>query len=399
MSSRAFSSIVLRQIIKDIQEFEKAFDRDGEDWAESIMTKHRRAIQEQPVVYLTKEENSRAREYNAWFIQHKHGWDPANQATFVFRDKHAAEIRKFLNAADDKGLGLIEHDTTEDTLDFLPSDDGPPTCFKEWFAVNQVYRLLLVMPEISFQDAASGTPGCGISHLPKLWEDKLDECMQITDARAILPIPSGYGLPITRYSLESVLPTSDGADSRGLLSNAVMDPWFGILVAQRNQQKRNSTQFIQADSLELVAATPQEVAENAAKVNADLDMILFPTVINGHNQHCILIVAFPKKHVIAVYDSLGPESTKQAQKQRPWIEKKRRQSEKMSWEVKWLKCPQAPRSGANHGFADFMFINALLVCSDKDPLHRYSQEDTLFLRRFIAAVICMKELPQPIWKD
>ncbi len=389
MSSHAFSSIVLRDLLKEAQRTRRSFV--GEEWVEAMVTKYDRAIQEQPVVFLTEKENSQARKYVAWYKDHNWGWDVADQALSQIRDNHTAEIRKFI-----KQSGMIESDSTEDIHKLLPRDDGPPTCFKEWFAVNQVWRLTLVLPEISFQEATVGTPECCINRLPKLWEDGLDECMQTTDRKAIVPTRGGYGLRITRESLNSVLPTSDkDLDESGLLTNAITDPWFGILVEHSNQRKRNSTIFIQPDSLELVAATPQEVAENAAKVNKDLEVVLFPTIIKS-DQRSLLVVAFPKRHFLAVYDSQGREATKALQKERPWIKRKDPDSKEGSWEVRWLECPQA---GGPHGSGEFMFINALLVCLEKPTLDTYSQKDTLFLRRYIAAVICMKELPETILKD
>lgn len=389
MSSRAFSSVVLNELLKEIEQIEEGIGLDDEKWAAAMTTKHSRAIQEEPVVYLTEEDNFLARQYLARYKEL--GMDLADRATRFIRDKHAADIREYLKTKHENQSALIEHDSTEDNQYFLPSDDRAPTCFEEWFAVTEVWRLTLAMKEIPFQDAAFGTPECLLSPLPKPWEDKLNECMQITDGSAILPVPKGYGLSITRHDLNSILPTSDAnTDLSGLLSDTIRDQWFRILISYRNQRKPGSTVVVPSDSLDLAAATPQEVSEKAMLVNADIDMILFPTVIKEQD-HCILLAACPQRRAIAVYDSLGPESTKALQKKRPWIKEGEVQLEEAVWEVMWLQCTLQGEEAAS---GVFMFITALLLCRNKTLVGGYSKDDSLFLRRYIAAVICMGELPE-----
>lgn len=392
MSSHIFSSLVLRELIKKIEQIGEGIRFSDEEWAETMATKYHEAIQEQPVVDLTEKEYTQATVYLAWYKAS--GIDVADRATQFIRGKHAAEIRQVLKARHDDRMVLSEHDSGEDIQYSLPSNDGTPTCFEEWFAVTQVWRLTLAMKEISFQDAATGTSDGFLNPLPNPWEEKLNECMQITDASAIVPAPRGYGLPLTRRDINSVLPTSDhNTYLSGLLNGAIINRWFRILVSHRNQRKPDSTLAIHPYSLDLATATPQEVAAKAILVNADLDMILFPTVIKEQD-HCILLVAFPKKHMVLIYDSLGPNSTKVLQKKRPWVKEGRPELGKVPWEVQWAECPQ---QGEEDACGVFMFINALFLCSEKDPIDGYSQQDVLFLRRYIAAVICMGELPPSIF--
>lgn len=391
MSARALSSLVLRELLKEIEKIREGITRPDEDWAEAMAVNYSRATQEQPVVYLTKEENDQTRKYLAWYKAC--GLDVADRATRFIRAKHATEIREFLKTESDYQPVSMEHDAIENIQHSLPRDNGTPTCFKEWFAVNQVWRLTLAMTEITLQDAAFGTPECCVDPLPKPWEDKLDECMQITDASTKLPIPRGGGLPITRHDLNTVLPTSYvDADLSGLLSNATIDAWFRILLSFRDQRQPGRTVVIHPDSLDLVAATPQQVTENAMLVNPKIEMVLFPIVIKERD-HCILVVAFPKKHMVAVYDSLGSKSSKVLQKSRLWIERKDPQLGEMLWKVWWMDCPL---QGEEVACGVFMCMNALFVCVDKDTQEQYSRRDTLFLRRYIAAVICMGKLPEKI---
>lgn len=393
MSSHAFSSLIMCELLKEIKQTtgESVCSHD-EEWAEAMATFHRREIQEQPVVYLTEIEYSQVREYLAWYKES--GLDVADKATQFIRGEHAAEIRDFMKAKHCNRPVLSEHDSTEDMQYSLPSDDGVPTCFEEWFAVNQVWRLTLALKEIPFEDAAVGTPNCLLSSLPKPWEEKLNECLQITDDSATVPAPRGYGLPLTRRDISSVLPTSDDStDLSGLLSGAILDRWFRILVSHRNQRKPGSTVVINSDSLDVATATPQEVAANATLVNEDLEVIFFPTVIK-EREHCILLVAFPRKHLVTVYDSLGPKSTRVLQKGRPWVKEGHPEQGTVPWEVQWVECPQ---QGEEDASGIFMLINALFLCLDKDPVGGYSQQDVLFLRRYIAAVICMGELPPSIF--
>ena len=404
MSPRLISSIILRDIIEEIEQVGKGrhlgemitplerITLDDEDWAETVAKKYHRALQEHPVVVLTEEENSQAREYLARYKEV--GLDIPERATQSIRGNHAIEIRNFLKAMhyDEPQYSLWESSGgIWDVWDFLPHDNQDPACFKEWFAVIQVWRLTLAKAEIPFKDAAIGTSACVLGSLPKLWEDKLDECMQITSASAIIPTPRGRGLPVTRHDLNSVLPTLNiSPDSPGLVTDTIIDRWFQILTSRRDQRKRGSTVFIHPDSLELAAATPQEVAENMLLVDADIEMILFPTVIKEQD-HCILFVALPQSHVIVVYDSLGPESTKRLQKNLSWIKETGLKPETRFWEVTWMK---SPKQGQADACGVFMLINAMLIAEGRDPDGGYSQEDAMFLRRYIAAVICMGELPE-----
>lgn len=388
MSSHAFSSLILRDLIKEIEQLLEGIVLEDEEWAEAMTLIHHRALEEQPLVYLTQEDYLRARLYLDMYKTY--GLDIPNRATQNIRDKHAADIREFLRTKHNDKSTSTEHDSPEDTQCSLPSNDGAPTCFKEWFAVNQVWRLTLAMTEVPFQDAAFGTPTCPLRRLPEPWEDKLNECLQITQASAVVSIPIGYGLPVTRRDLNSILPTSEvDSDLSGMLKPAILDRWFGILVSFCDRLNLNRVIFIQPDSLELADSTPQEIAENAALADPELDMVLFPTIIKEAD-HCILAVAMPKKEYIAVYDSLGFESTTVLQKTRSWIKERLIEPEKGIWEVVWFECPQ---QGEEDACGVFMFINALLVSLDKDPEGSFAKEHTLFLRRFIAAVICMGKLP------
>lgn len=397
MSLHAFSSIVLCELIKEIQQLGKGIDLDDEMWAEAMTKKYHQATQEQPVVYLTDEENCLVGTYLA--LYEDRNVFVADKATQFIRDKHAADIRKFFRTKHDDRPTRMDGDSAEDMEGYLPRDDGAPACFKEWFAVYRVWRLTLAFEEIPFHVAADGTSGCRISHLPKSFEDKLDECLQITDASATVPAPKGYGLPITRKAINSVLITSDIDTSLpGFVSSFIIDRWFQILVSDRNRRKPGSTVFIHPDSLELVAATPQRVVESRALIDQDLDMMLFPTMFQeSEEQHCILLVAFPKKHMIVVYDPLGPASTKLLEEKHPWTENYYyggSQSE-LPWVVKEK---ESPVQGEDDVCGIFMFINALCVCLEEEPGGMYTQKDIVFLRRYIAAVICMGTLPEPVLK-
>ncbi|CAF9943137.1 MAG: hypothetical protein ALECFALPRED_010691 [Alectoria fallacina] len=387
MSLRAFSSIVLRELIKEIEKLREGLFLQDADWAAAATRQYHEAIQEQPLVYLTEEDYELVIEYLAWYKSS--GLDVAARATQFIRGNHAAEIIAFLKTKYD-GMAWNDDYISYDIQHPLPSNnDGVPTCFKEWLAIAQVWRLTLAMPETPFQFAESGD--CLLSPLPKLWEDKLDQCMQITDASGIVPAPIGYGLRLTRRDINSILPESDAStDPSGLLTGTLIDRWFRMLVSHRNQRKPRCTVYIHPDSLDLFTATPQEVAERTMMVSADIDMILFPTIITTQD-HCVLLVALPQKHVIAVYDSLGYESTRKLQS--AWVKGNSSESETECWEVQWVECP---RQGEEDACGVFMFTNALFLCSEKDPLDGYSQEDVFFLRRYIAAVICMGELPPNI---
>ena len=389
MSSHPFSSLVMRELLKEIVQIGEGIRLDDADWANGIAAKYFDTIRDLPVVYLTEEENLRARGYLTRYKES--GLDIADRATLLIRGKHAKEMREVLKAKQDDRLASAGQDSTEEIQYTLPSNDSAPTSFKEWFAVAQVWRLTVAMAEISFQNASLGTPGCFLGPLPKIWEDKLNECMQVTDTKAVVPTPRGYGLPVTRNDINSVLPTFDGsADVSGLLNDGILDRWFRIVVSNRNQRKPESTVYIHPESLDLASATPQQVTENVLLVNDDIELILFPTIIKQQD-HCILLAAFPHRNLIAVYDSKGPESTAMLQRTLPWIKRYSHEPKEDFWQVMWMECPQ---QGEEDACGIFMCINALLISSEKGPVDVYSNFDTLFLGRYIAATICMGELPQ-----
>ena len=390
MPSHAFSSLVLRELITEIRQGGEQVSLEDEHWAEELASTCRLALQEDPVVYLPLEDYFRAR----WFVDRYKAYDlnVADRATHLIRDKHAAEIRDFLRSKS-LPMEVNPYGNPEDTPYPLPRSDRAPTSFKEWFAVNSVWRLILVMVEVSFQDAAFGTSGCLLRSLPKSWEAKLDECLQITDVSAVIPALRHYGLPLMRGDLNSILPTSDSETGlSGVPNSAIIDRWFQILISYRELKMPGTALFYHPDSLDVAGTTPQEVAEKVELVNADITMILFPTVVKEED-HCILVTAFPQKQVVVVFDSLGPMSSTALQKNCPWIKETGPETEKGIWRVLWLDSPQ---QGEEDACGVFMLINALIVICEKEPHLCYAREDTLFLRRFIAAVICMGELPEPL---
>ena len=392
MASHVFSSIILRELIKEIEQLGEGVLPSNEEWGEAMATVYGRELQEQPLVYLTDGENFQTREYLFWYKEV--GLDLAERATRYIRGSHATEIRKFLKSKHDGWLVTAEHERMEETVYPLPNDGGAPASFKEWFAVTLVWRLTLAMTEISFQDAAIGTSQSIIGHLPTAWKQKLDECMQITDASAVVPAPRNWSFAFKRRDIDSILPISyNDTNPSGLVNDAIMKSWFQILLSHRNERYPGTTVNIFPDSLDIAGATPREVAEKAVLVNADIEMILFPTVIKEQD-HCILVVVYPQKKVVAVYNSLGHDSTKALTKNRPWLKERYRPTVEDPWETFWIECPH---QGEEVACGVFMLINALFAALIKNPADAYSAEDSLFLRRYIAAVICMGKLPEKVW--
>lgn len=188
-------------------------------WAEAMMKKHCRANDEIPVVILTEEETAQARDYLARYGEI--GVDIADEATKFFYCNYAAKIRDFLKTMDNDRPGNEVWTTAEGFLDIcgaLPKDNGAPKCFNEWFALMQVWRLSLGVTGIPFE-AVNGTFELYLEHLPKSWEDKLDECMQFTHPSAAIP-----GLFVTREDLNSILHTWDSNPFlSGLVTGAIID--------------------------------------------------------------------------------------------------------------------------------------------------------------------------------
>lgn len=394
MNSRLFSSLVLRELIKELEQIEVGeCPPVDENWAEHMATKYRRELQLQPVVYLEESENFEARECLGWYKDY--GLNLAERATQGVRSNHATEIRDYLQKKHNGWPVMAEHEGLEDTHYPFPRENTPPFCFKEWFAVAITWRLIRVMKEVSFQDAAIGTSESLIHPLPMMWEDQLDECMRLEKGWAVVPAPNSGSLPLRRRDIESVLPKLDvEPDGSGLLTDGIMISWFRIILSDRQRSKPASTVVIHSDSLSLVGQTPMEVAEQAWSVNEYLDLMLFPTVIKERD-HCILAVAYPQRRVLTIYDSLGFKSTKALQKDRPWIKEHYRPKEG-NWEVIWMECPH---QGEEMACGVFMLINALFAVLVKDPQGGYCPEDSMFLRRYVAAVICVGGLPGKIFKE
>lgn len=371
-----------------------------EEWVHAMTDKYYRTVLEQPVVWMTEGDRFSAGEYLAKF--ENKGVSVADTATKLDRSKHAADIRKFLKANHDDPPPWMYRGRAENIQDSLPCDDGAPTSFKEWFAVYAVWRMTRALKEVSFQVAAYGRFDCLINSLPKPFEDKLDECLRITDASAIIPAPNGHGLPITRKAINSVLITSDDDTSvPGFVSNDVIDRWFHILVSERNRHKPGSTVFIHPQSLELVGTTHQKVAENRALIDRDVDTVLFPTMFpGGDEEHCVLLVAFPKRRTIGIYDPRGSGSAKRLRENHSWVEKAQPGESALiaPWVIRLMEMDN-PMQLEDDACGVFMLINALCLCLAKTPYHTYNQDDVMFLRRYIAAVICMGELPEPVLKE
>ena len=393
MFLHAFSSLVLREVIKEIGMVGDGINLADQDWAGAIEAEYGLAIKKQPVVFLTPVQNEKAIVYLSYFKYT--GLDLVERATHLMRDEHVADIRAFLKAKYES-QGSDELEFTEIPNEHLPSGDGPLRSLKEWIAINIVWRLAGAMTGLSFQDAEFGTPECSLDPLPKPWVDKLNDIMQITDPTAILPVPKATGGFFTRPTLDSILPKSDThANRTGLLDGKVIDRWFQILVSHRNKTKPGQTFFIHPDSLDVVGTSPQEVVEKAFMVNADADIVLFPTVIT-EKDHCILVAVFPHRYTVVVYDPLGPQSTKTLLAKRPWLKEGYARPATEEWEVVWMPCTE---QGDEAACGVFMLMNALFVSLETDPLEKYTPNDVLFFRQYIAAVICMGELPLPLWAE
>lgn len=399
MSPHFFSSIVFRALVDSVsymgagrvgirngEKFvlEKGLTFEDKYWAEAMMKKYCPTNDENPVVILTEEESARALDYLTRYGEV--GADISEEAmTVSMRCDHAVEMRDFLKTK--------YHDSPEFTVwGFLPEDNGVPKCFEEWFALYQVWRLSLGVAENPYIDAVFGTSECRLGALPKLWVDKLDECVQITDASADLPTPwKGRGRSVTRQDLNSVLPTWESNPRlSGLFTGAIIDRWFGIIRSQRDQRKLGRTEFVHPDNSCLFNATPQQLADRKLDIDPDISMIFFPTVIK-EQKHCILVVALPKDREMVLYDSLGLESTTRLREKLPWIQNTGELKDKQLWAQKWRRCPEQMEADA---CGVFMLINAKFVADEKQYVNGlYSQKDVPYLRRYIAATICMGAFP------
>lgn len=393
MPLHAFSSLILREVIREIGMIGEGIRLEDEEWAEAMEAEYGVAIKMHPVVFLMPEENAKAILYlNHYKIN---GLDLVERGTHLIRDEHAVDIRAFLKSKYES-QGSDEREFTKIANEYLPSGDGPLKCLTEWIAINIVWRLAGAMPRISFTDAAFGTPDCSLDPLPKLWVDKLNDIMQITDASAILPVPKAPGGFFTRRAFDSILPKSDThANRTGLLDGKVIDRWFQILVSHRNKVKPDQTFFVHPDSLDVVGTSPQEVVEKAFMVNADTDLVLFPTVIN-EKDHCILVAVLPHRYTVVVYDPLGSQSTKSLVEKRPWLKEGYTRPGMELWEVVWMPCTE---QGDEAACGVFMLMNALFASLASHPEGKYDASDVLFLRQYIAAVICMGELPETLWAE
>ena len=390
MHSKLFSSLILRELIEEIENSNQGVPPESKRWADTMAMTYGRELDDHPVVYLTEPENFQARQYLIFF--RINCIDVVENATNLTRGEHAADIRDFLKTRHDGWPVLTNHESMEEDHFTLPRDDRAPASFKEWFAVTSVWRLTLAVPVISYQDATIRAAESYINPLPKPWEEKLDECLKVTEASAVVPIPKGWDLPLRRRDIDSILPTEnlDILES-GLLTNGIISSWFQILLARREQSRPGCTVFVLPDSLDLAGSTPREVAEKKVMVNAGIEMVFFPTVIKEED-HCVMVVAYPQKKVVTIMDSRGSESTKRLQEERPWMEEKR-QPKEGEWGVRWIECPHQ-RAEAVCGV--FMLINALFVVIARYPTNMYTFRDAMFLRRYVAGVICMGKLPDEI---
>ena len=386
MCLKLFSSVVLREIIKEIGLLQGEDFHECHCWAETMTTTYSQEFEECPVLYLTEAEDSEARKYLS-LLKSKE-IDVAEEATRLIRSKHAREIRESLQAKHNGWPVFAKHENVEKDHYPFPKDDGAPASFKEWFAVTSVWRLTRAMPELSYQDATVGTAGINISVVPKEWQEKLEECLKITEASAILPVPKCWGLPLRRRDLDSILPTEDES---GLLTNGIINSWFRSILARRERNKPGRTVLIPPDSLDMVGSTPQVATLKKTMVDRQLEMVLFPIVIKAED-HCLMVVALPKKNIILVLDPHGSESTKRLQKDRPWI-KENHEAKEGEWEVRWIPCADP---GAEVACGVFMLANSLSLIVMGNPGEMYTHQDTTFLRRYIAAVICMGKFPERI---
>ena len=446
MGSKLFSSLILRELIEETEHTDERLLRGFEAWAETMTMKYSQELREHPVVYLTEPENCQARKYLNVFKKFNN--DVVERAVGLLRGKHAAEIREFLKSRHDgwplfakHESGEEEHESVEEKHESekekhenvkekhesgeekhesgeekhknveekhenvgekhqsveedhftFPKDDQAPASFKEWFAVISVWRLTRAMPEIPYSFATIGGAESVIRTLPNAWEEKLEECLKVTEASAIVPVPRCWDLPLRRRDIDSILPTKNlDTHESGLLSNGVISSWFHILLAHHEKTIPGCTIFVPPDSLDLAGSTPQEVAEKRRMVNAKIDTVFFPTVIQERD-HCLLVVAYPKTKVLIVLDPLGSDSTRELQTERPWI-KAEDKPKGGDWEVIWVECPH-PRAEVACGV--FMLVNALVLLMVKNPAKAYTHQDATFLRRYVAAVICMGKLPEKL---
>lgn len=388
MQLTLFSSLILRELIKEIGNLREGVHQEIQIWADKMTTMCKQELEEQPVLYLSVSEVDQANEYLNRF-RRKMRIDVAENATKLVYGKHVAEIREFLKTKHDGWPVFAQHGQEEDVHYNFPKDDRAPASFKEWFAVTSVWRLALAMPEISYQQATMGTAESLVSPVPESWEEKLEECLRVTEGSAFAPVPKGWDLPLRRRDIDSLLPAENlDSPETGLLTNGIISSWFRILVARREQSQPGCTIFIPPDSLDMVGSTPRVVAEKNLLVNRAIDMVLIPIIIQEQG-HCVLVVVYPRKKTVAILNSRGFGSNIQLQQQRPWM-KEKHLAKFDDWETIWVECPHQERENA---CGVFMLINALCLIMVKDTATMYTHQDSMFLRQYVAAVICMGKLP------
>ena len=128
MPLHAFSSLILREVIREIGMVGDGIHLADQDWAGAIDVEYGLAIKMQPVVFLAPEESEKAIVYLSYFKYT--GLDLVERATHLRRDKHAADIRAFLKTKDES-QGSNELEFTMIPNESLPSGDGPLRSLKE----------------------------------------------------------------------------------------------------------------------------------------------------------------------------------------------------------------------------------------------------------------------------
>lgn len=167
-----------------------------------------------------------------------------------------------------------------------------------------------------------------------------------------------------------------------------------VIAAARNQRIGNSStlvvySYVVGDLKATDAkASAKEVGIEAATLPT-IDTILFPLHVNKN--HWQLVVAFPETRSLVMYDSrLSGQGKQQLVAVRDWIKAAVREAKSVAWDMQEAVCPQQT-DDSNCGV--FVCINALIVTLEGEPNGWYSHEDSAYLRRFVAAVICKGGYP------
>lgn len=399
-SSYPFISLLMIELLKQIKD--NRMEKPVQEWAKEIENKYGVEMIERPCIDLSLDETTQAHEY-LQLIYTTHGLNLIQNFPRPGGDSYIVKAKELLATLpvdenqEPRGVDRPMYDQM--CWQAFCRSIGETVSFEDWHAVYYAHRRTQESKKPEFL-AVVRPSKCLILPLPKEWVQKLNTIITKTTLSEVV---ANYNqVEITRGDIATIMPTDNvggvTANSRkGWLNDKVVETFLNIMAIAASKHpvtgEKKSILVVNSFAVNKLHSTNPKISANKAGVDAStlpgLDIILFPMY---EDNHWTLILALPKKRSLMRYDSKMAQNMKQLLAVRDWINAGTGETV-----GEWVTSEESCIKQTDNSIGGlFVCINGFILVSGRKPIGIYSQEDSQFLREFVAAVVCKGNYPYPM---